>query len=58
MVRSFHGEEFKDLGEENVVHQAVAVWFGIKPDGILKVAMGEENMRQLEEHRRTFMLYI
>jgi len=57
LVRSFHGEEYKDLSEEKVVHQAVAVWFGIKPDGILKVAMGEENTRQLEEHRRTFMLY-
>jgi len=58
LVRSFHGEEYKDLSEEKVVHQAVAVWFGIRPDGILKVAMGEENTRQLEEHRRTFMLYI
>ena len=58
LVRSFHGEEYKDLSEEKVVHQAVAVWFGIRPDGILKVAMGEENTRQLEEHRKTFMLYI
>merc|ERR1719470_231881 len=58
LVRSFHGEEYKDLSEEKIVHQAVAVWFGIRPDGILKVAMGEENTRQLEEHRKTFMLYI
>jgi len=58
LVRSFHGDEYKDLSEEKVVHQAVAVWFGIRPDGILKVAMGEENTRQLEEHRKTFMLYI
>jgi len=41
-----------------VVHQAVAVWLGIKPNLVLKVAMGEENTRQLEEHRKTFMLYI
>eukprot|EP00092_Neocalanus_flemingeri_P012134 GFUD01013082.1.p1 GENE.GFUD01013082.1~~GFUD01013082.1.p1 ORF type:complete len:440 (+),score=154.87 GFUD01013082.1:84-1403(+) len=58
LVRSFHGEEYKDLSEDKVVHQAVAVWFGIKPDTVLKVAMGEENTRRLEEHRKTFMLYI
>eukprot|EP00092_Neocalanus_flemingeri_P016958 GFUD01018343.1.p1 GENE.GFUD01018343.1~~GFUD01018343.1.p1 ORF type:complete len:440 (+),score=159.29 GFUD01018343.1:84-1403(+) len=58
LVRSFQGEEYKDLSEDKVVHQAVAVWFGIKPDTVLKVAMGEENTRRLEEHRKTFMLYI
>ena len=58
LVRSFHGEEYKDFSEEKVVKQAVAVWLGIRPNLVLKVAMGEENTRQLEEHRKTFMLYI
>ena len=58
LVRSFHGEEYKDISEDRVVHQAVAVWLGVRPDNVLKVAMGEENTRKLEEHRKTFMLYI
>ena len=43
LVRSFHGEEYKDLSEEKIIHQAVAVWIGCKPEGILRIAMGEEN---------------
>jgi len=58
LVRSFHGEEYKDLSEDKTINQAVAVWVGRKPDGVLRVAMGEENTRRLEEHRKTFMLYI
>ena len=58
LVRSFHGEEYKDLSEEKIINQAVAVWIGKKPEGILRVALGEENTRSLEENRKTFMLYI
>merc|ERR1719431_1604289 len=40
------------------INQAVAVWAGKKPEGVLRVALGEENTRALEENRKTFMLYI
>jgi len=34
------------------------VWVGKKPEGVLRVALGEENTRALEENRKTFMLYV
>jgi len=58
LVRSFQGDEYKDLSEEKTINQAVAVWVGKKPEGVLRVALGEENTRALEENRKTFMLYI
>jgi len=57
-VRSFQGDEYKDLSEEKIINQAVAVWVGKKPEGVLRVALGEENTRALEENRKTFMLYV
>jgi len=57
-VRSFQGDEYKDLSEEKTINQAVAVWVGKKPEGVLRVALGEENTRALEENRKTFMLYV
>jgi len=57
-VRSFQGDEYKDLSEEKTINQAVAVWVGRKPEGVLRVALGEENTRSLEENRKTFMLYV
>jgi len=58
LVRSFHGEEYKSISDDKVLHQAVAIWLGVRPVHVLKVSMGEENTRKLEEHRKTFMLYI
>jgi len=58
LVRSFQGEEYSSLSEDKVIHQAVAVWYGSKPDNVLKTALGEEHTRMLEEHRKTFMLYV
>jgi len=58
LVRSFRGDEYKDLSEDKTINQAVAVWVGRKPDGLLRIAVGEENTRYLEEKRKTFMLYI
>ena len=57
-MRSFHGEEYSRISEDSVVHQAVAVWYGSKPDGLMKTALGEENTRRLEENRKSFMLYV
>lgn len=43
LVRSFHGEEeYKDLSEKRVVHQAVAV----RPYRVFKVALEEENYKK------------
>jgi len=58
LVRSFHGEDYKSISDEKVLHQAVAVWIGRRPSQMLKVATGEESTRRLEENRKSFMLYI
>ena len=58
LMRSFHGEEYSRISEDSVVHQAVAVWYGNKPEGLIKTALGEENTRKLEENRKSFMLYV
>ena len=58
LMRSFHGEEYSRISEDSVIHQAVAVWYGNKPDGLMKTALGEENTRKLEENRKSFMLYV
>ena len=58
LVRSFHGEDYKSISDEKVLHQAVAVWIGRRPSQMIKVATGEESTRRLEEDRKSFMLYI
>jgi len=58
LVRSFQGDEYSRLSEDKVIHQAVAVWYGLKPENVLKIALGDEHTRNLEEHRKTFMLYV
>lgn len=58
LMRSFHGEEYSRISEDSVVHQAVAVWYGSKPDGLMKTALGKENTRKLEDNRKSFMLYV
>jgi len=57
--RTFKGDEYKDLSEDKVIHQAVAVWTGEKrPDAVPKKIADEEYKKKLEEHRATFMLYL
>lgn len=57
--RTFRGEEYKDLSEDKVIHQAVAVWTGeSRPDNVLKKIADEEYKKKLEEYRATFMLYL
>merc|ERR1712083_592397 len=41
-----------------VIHQAVAVWTGERPDHLLKKIQDEEYKKKLEEHRKSFMLYV
>jgi len=57
--RSFKGEEYKDLSDDKVIHQAVAVWTGeTRPDSVLRKITDEEYKKKLEEFRSTFMLYL
>jgi len=57
--RSFKGDEYKDLSDDKVIHQAVAVWTGeTRPDTVLRKITDEEYKKKLEEHRSTFMLYL
>jgi len=57
--RTFKGEEYADLSEDKVIHQAVAVWTGEKrPDSILKKMGDDSYKKDLEDHRSTFMLYL
>ena len=45
VVRSFKGDEYDKVSEEKVLHQAVAVWYGSKPENMMRTALGEENTR-------------
>ena len=46
------------MSEEGVLHQAVAVWEDRKPLELLRQALDEENTRQLEVNRVSFMRYV
>lgn len=57
--RTFKGDEYKDLSEDKVIHQAVAVWTDEKrPEAVLKVVADEKYKKSLEDQRGTFMLYL
>jgi len=56
--KTYQGAEYKELSEDQVIHQAVAVWTGERPDHLLKKIQDEEYRKKLEEHRKSFMLYL
>ena len=56
--KTYKGAEYKELSEDQVIHQAVAVWTGERPDHLLKKIQDEEYRKKLEEHRKSFMLYL
>jgi len=56
--RTYRGEEYRQLSEDGVIHQAVAVWRGARPDHLLRKAGEEEHRRRLDEQRKSFMLYV
>lgn len=58
VVRSFQGEDYGCISADRVLHQAVSLWTGLKPESVLRVSLGEEVTRKLEDHRKTFMLYV
>jgi len=56
--KTYRGAEYKELSEDSVIHQAVAVWTGERPEHLLKKIQEEEYKKKLEEHRKSFMLYL
>jgi len=56
--KTYRGAEYKELSEDSVIHQAVAVWTGERPEHLLKKIQEEEYKKSLEEHRKSFMLYL
>jgi hypothetical protein len=56
--KTYRGPDYKELSEDSVIHQAVAVWTGPRPEHLLKTVGGEEYRRRLEEQRKSFMLYL
>merc|ERR1711935_137232 len=56
--KTYQGAEYKELSEDQVIHQAVAVWTGERPEHLLKKITEEEYKKKLEEHRKSFMLYL
>ena len=56
--KTYKGAEYKELSEDQLIHQAVAVWTGERPDHLLKKIQEEEYKKKLEEHRKSFMLYL
>merc|ERR1712112_494304 len=56
--KTYQGAEYKELSEDSVIHQAVAVWTGDRPEHLLKKVQEEEYKKKLEEQRKGFMLYI
>lgn len=56
--QSFEGEEYKELSHDGVIHQAVAVWTGERPEHLLKKVSEADYKSKLEEHRKSFMLYL
>jgi len=56
--KTYQGAEYKELSEDQVIHQAVAVWTGERPEHLLKKITEEEYRKKLEEHRKSFMLYL
>jgi len=56
--KTYQGAEYKELSEDSVIHQAVAVWTGERPEHLLKKIQEEEYKKKLEEHRKSFMLYL
>jgi len=56
--KTYQGAEYKELSEDQVIHQAVAVWTGERPEHLLKKISEEEYKKKLEEHRKSFMLYL
>merc|ERR1719330_673435 len=56
--KTYQGAEYKELSEDQVIHQAVAVWTGDRPDHLLKKIQDEEYKKKLKEHRKSFMPYL
>merc|ERR1719330_2081754 len=43
--KTYQGAEYKELSEDQVIHQAVAVWTGDRPDHLLKKIKDEDDKK-------------
>ena len=62
LMKTFRQSEYGKFSEEEIIHQAVAIWDENDPpennSRLLKAALGEENTRRMENDRKTFMLNV
>ena len=56
--RTFGGEEYSKFSEDKVLRQALAVWTGARPERLVKKVEGEEHRARLQDHRKSFLLYV
>ena len=56
--QSYEDEEYNELSSDGVIHQAVAVWTEDRPEHLLKKVAEADYKNKLEEHRKSFMLYL
>ena len=61
-MKSFRQSDYRRFSEEEIIHQALAVWEEEDPprnkSRLLKAGLGEENTRRLEDDRKTFVLNV
>ena len=62
IMKSFRQSDYRRFSEEEIIHQALAVWEEEDPprnkSRLLKAGLGEENTRRLEDDRKTFVLNV
>ena len=62
LMKTFRQLEYGRFSEEEIIHQAVAVWeeadLPSNNSRLLRAALGEENTRRLEDDRKTFLLNV
>jgi len=58
--RVIHGEQYRRVSAECVLHQAVVVWLGARASHLMKRIdeLGQAYIQELEKHVKVFMLYL
>ena len=58
--QTLEGEEYKALSSEGILHQALVVWSGERPDHLMKNidSLGHSYVEELVNQRKVFMVYV
>ena len=58
--QTLQGEEYKELSTEKILHQALVVWAGERPDHLMKNLdnLGHSYLEELINQRKEFMVYV